>query len=45
MKETTALHFIAYFLKTQKAQTLYCILLKNTKVETEKSPEDEMAFK
>ena len=41
-------HFIAfhaYFLKRQKAQALHCILLKNTKVQTEKSQEEEMAVK
>ena len=45
MKETTSLHSIAYFLKTQKARALHCILLKNTKVQTEKSQEEEMAVK
>ena len=37
MKAVTALYSTAYFLKTR----LHCILLKNTKVQTEKSQEEE----
>ena len=41
MKATTALHSTAYFLKTR----LHCILLTNTKVQTEKSQEEEVEVK
>ena len=39
------LRYLRYFLKTQKAQAFHCILLKNTKVQTEESQEEEMAVK
>ena len=33
----------SYFLKSQKSHAFLCILLKNTKAQTEKSQEEEMA--